>query len=226
MPSETYDLPLLNHYSVLIYPFLHDVNSGDRRAKIRLLEESWAPWWARLDEGIRQALDDSYFFLPYIREVVFPEAALLKGTPPGDEYAHWVKRIQAWNAEGLSYFCNELSPEAVLRITYKRESLLAIREVEILPSAAGGELGAAVPPLRLEWVDALLFPAGVGFIVMKVALDEDSPRLSHLTDLNYYLRTVHARTTASDIAPPGVRGTDTPSITLGPLLPLDLPGYG
>ena len=41
-----------------------------------------------------------------------------------------------------------------------------------------------------------------------------------------YLRTLHARTTASDIAPPGVRGTDTPSITLGPLLPLDLPGYG
>lgn len=191
MPSETYDLPLLNHYSVLIYPFLHNVKSDDRRAKLRLLEESWAPWWSRLGEGIRQALDDSYFFLPYIREVVFPELALIKDTPPGEGYAHWVKQIQAWNDKGLNYFGSELSPEAVLRITYKRELLAAIRDVEILPPALDGESGRARLPLEIEWADALLFPAGVGFIMLKVALNENPPRLSHLTDLNYYLRTVH-----------------------------------
>jgi hypothetical protein len=191
MPSETNDFTLLNHYTILIYPFLHDVTSDARQSRVRLLEESWDPWWARLDGNIHQALDDSYFFLPYIREVVFPEAVLLKDTQPGDEYTHWEKRIRQWNAKGLNYFCSELPPEAVLHVTYKRELLSTIRDIEILPPPVNGVSGEGTLLLRLEWIDALLFPTGVGFIMMKVILSEDSPPLSHLTDLNHYLRTVH-----------------------------------
>jgi hypothetical protein len=191
MPSETNDFTLLNHYTILIYPFLHDVTSDARQTRLRLLEESWDPWWARLDGNIHQVLDDSYFFLPYIREVVFPEAALLKDTQPGDRYAHWVKRIQQWNAKGLNYFCSELTPEAVLRLTYNQKLVSSIRNIEILPLPVNGVSGEEALPLRLEWVDALLFPTGVGFIMTKVVLSEDSPQLSRLIDLNYYLRTVH-----------------------------------
>ena len=45
--------------------------------------------------------------------------------------------------------------------------------------------------MRLDWVDAILFPSGVGFLMMKFILDEASPRLSHLIGLNSHLRTVH-----------------------------------
>lgn len=46
-------------------------------------------------------------------------------------------------------------------------------------------------PLRLEWVDALLFPSGVGFLMLELALNDPSPLLSQLVDVNYYLCTVH-----------------------------------
>jgi hypothetical protein len=52
-----------------------------------------------------------------------------------------------------------------------------------------------MPPVHIEWVDAVLFPSGIGFLLIKAGLQESAPRLSHLIDLNYYLRMVHPPTT-------------------------------
>lgn len=184
--------PLLNHFTVLIYPFFHDIAPGDRLRRIGRLEEAWSPWWARLGDDIHEVLDDTYFFLPYIRHVVFPETAILKDTPPGAKYANWVERVRCWNAEGLNLFCGELSEESVARITLKRELLSPLRDIAILaPSAGGGRREGIALRARLEWVDAALFPAGIGFLMMKLVLSEARPRLPDLIDLNRYLRTVH-----------------------------------
>lgn len=189
--SSQKEYPLLTHYTILIYPFLHSIKPADRQQRIQRMEESWSPWWARLEGNIHKALDDTYFFLPYIREVIFPETALLKHLSPGNQYSDWVERVRQWNTKGLSYYCSELQQEAVLRITYKGELLANIRDLEIIPPSLGGSDQETVPTARVEWIDAVMFPSGVGFLMMKVVLHEASPRLSHLVDLNYYLRTVH-----------------------------------
>jgi hypothetical protein len=44
----------------------------------------------------------------------------------------------------------------------------------------------------IDWIDALLFPSGIGFLMLKIVLDQDSPQLNQLVDLNYFLRLVHA----------------------------------
>jgi hypothetical protein len=189
--SSQREYPLLTHYTVLIYPFLHNVKPVNRRQRIQRLEESWSPWWARLDGNIHKALDDTYFFLPYIREVIFPETALLKHLPPGDQYFNWAEQVQQWNTKGLSYFCSELQQETVLRITYKGKLLADILDIGIIPPSLGGSGQETVPTARVEWIDAVMFPSGVGFLMMKAVLHEASQTLSHLVDLNYYLRTVH-----------------------------------
>jgi len=193
MAASQEDYPLLTHYTVLIYPFLHNITSVDRRRRIQRLEESWSPWWARLEGNIHKALDDTYFFLPYIREVIYPETALLKDSSPGNQYANWVAQVRQWNAKGLSYFCSQLQQqEAVLRITYRNNLLADIRDVEIVPPSFDSEPAQEkMPPARVEWIDAVMFPSGIGFLMLKVVLNEATPKLSHLVDLNYYLRIIH-----------------------------------
>lgn len=196
MASSQKDYPLLTHYTVLIYPLLHNITSVNRRQRIQRLEESWSPWWARLEGNIHKALDDTYFFLPYIREVIFPETALLKDSSPGNQYANWVERLRQWNAKGLSYFCSELQQESVLRITYRDELLADVRDIEIIPPSFGDRVEQeTMPPVRLEWIDAIMFPSGIGFLMLKAVFREASPKLPNLVDLNYYLRIVHPPST-------------------------------
>lgn len=192
-PSTPDAVPLLNHFTVLIYPFFHCVTPGDRRRRINLLGESWSPWWSRFESTVHEALDDTFFFLPYIREVLFPETALLKDVPPGDLYVNWVRRIRQWNTRGLNYLCGELPEDAILRLTYKRELLQSISDVVFITPSAKGKMDEGVlPPARLNWIDAILFPSGIGFLMIKLSLNEAAaPQLSHLIDLNNYLRTVH-----------------------------------
>lgn len=191
-PSSFPDFPLLNHYSILIYPFFHDITPDNRKRQIQQLEGIWSPWWARKEGSLNKTLDDTYFFLPYIREIIFPETALLKNTPPGDQYSNWVTKVRRWSDKNLNYYCCDLPNEAVLRLTYRRELLSTIESLEVLtPSPDGMLKEGELPPIRLEWVDAILFPSGIGFLMLKLVLNESPPQMSHLVDLNYYLRMVH-----------------------------------
>jgi hypothetical protein len=186
------DFTLLDHYTILIYPFLHSVMGDSRQRQVRSLDESWAPWWSRLNGDTYKALDDTYFFLPYIREVMFPETAVFKDEAPGDRYANWVKRIEQWNVKGLNYFCSEIPQDTILRITYKKELLSSIQNIEIHTIIETNErIDHFLIPTYIEWIDAMLFPSGIGFFVLKLVLKDDSPNLSSLINLNYYLRMIH-----------------------------------
>ncbi|HST51500.1 MAG TPA: hypothetical protein VLJ61_05760 [Pyrinomonadaceae bacterium] len=193
MDSDDYDL--LNHFTVLIYPFVHKINGDTRRRHVTVLSESWAPWWTRLNE--RQtvaALDDTYFFLPYIRETIFPETKALKDIPSGADYLNWRREIEKWSRGGLGHFCNELPPQAAIRMTLKHEILSPGTALKLIgePDAEGG--GRSELPVRLDWIDAIIFTSGIGFIVLKLEVDGRIVRLSDLTELNYGLSTVHAPT--------------------------------
>ena len=188
MPS---DFTLLNHYTVFIYPFLHNIRADNKGSRIRSLEESWVPWWSRLENDIASALDNTFFFLPYIRDVLFPETIAFKDEPPGLSYENWARQIRSWNERGLTYFSQQLPADAVLRLTYKQPLLQQIQNVEIVEDSTedgvNPGLGAGI-----EWIDAVLFPSGIGFLMLKVVLRQNNAVLDHLIDLNYNLRLVHA----------------------------------
>lgn len=191
--AATGDLELLNHFSLLIYPFRHDLTAGNWQTRAEALAPRWAPWWARLtDEERATALDDSSFFLPYIRGLLFPETARLQGEPMGLAYANWVRVLGSRVGKGLGAFCAELRPGSVLRLTCQPSLRAALAEFIVVQHRE--EDGQVVEheeiAARLEWLDALLFPTGVGFLLLKVRLRADSPRLSGLIDLNHCLRTV------------------------------------
>jgi hypothetical protein len=61
-------------FTMLIYPFRHALGGKQRSSRLRRLVERWRPWLSRLDrDNLKHALDDTYFFLPYIRKLLFPE---------------------------------------------------------------------------------------------------------------------------------------------------------
>lgn len=188
------DLDLTNHFTMLIYPFLHHVAGNERSKRLEALAAQWAPWWTRLaDEQIAKALDNTYFFLPYIRSVIFPETMRLSNEPVGPQYENWVKKINQWNGESLDAFYSVFASGGILRLTYKSESRAAFERFTVTQRVE--ENGKLIDHQEitacLDWVDAMLFPAGVGFLILKIRLAENPERLSKLIDLNYHLRLVH-----------------------------------
>jgi hypothetical protein len=185
------NIGLLKHYTVFVYPFLHNIGDKNRSIRVQSLEESWDPWWSRLEDKIGSALDNTYFFLPYIRAVLFPETLVFNDPSPGPRYENWVNEIAEWNRRGLSSFCQKLPPSAVMRITYKQERLEQIKRFEVFEQHPQHAASTGLPA-EIEWIDALLFPWGIGFLLLKTVLRQDSPKLNQLVDLNYFLRLVHA----------------------------------
>src|SRR5436190_1901891 len=49
----------------------------------------------------------------------------------------------------------------------------------------------AVAAVKLDWVDVVLYPTGVGFLFFKVSLAGEHPKLANLIEINSILRLVH-----------------------------------
>ncbi len=188
---------LRNHFSVAIYPFLHDLTGPRRNDRLESLGERWAPWWARLtDDGLADALQATAFFLPYVRGLLYPEVAALQDEPPGPQFRHWAQLVRHWASHGLARFCQHLPASAILRLTLRPASFEPLAGFSV-----NWETRTDGPPWReascgLDWIDALLFPSGVGFLLLKFRLREMPPRLARLIELNQALRLVHPPSTA------------------------------
>ena len=116
MSTTTADPDLLNHFTVAIYPFLHDLTASNRAARLDAVEGHWAPWWDRLTEPDRvAALEATTFFLPYVRSLLYPEVAVLAEEPPGPQFSTWTQQLADWNSGGLSAYVRHLPPSAILR---------------------------------------------------------------------------------------------------------------
>jgi hypothetical protein len=187
--AEAEDLELLDHFTVLVYPFHHGVAGAARDARLEALDARWEPWWARLkDPELAGALEDTSFFLPYVRGVLFPETALLPDDPPEEDCADWVARARRWGDCGLRTFGRLVPPDSVLRLTCREPARAALSRFTLVPHRASA--GRAEIPAHLDWVDAVLFPTGVGFLLLKVRLRAERPGLAALIDLNGGLRTL------------------------------------
>jgi hypothetical protein len=197
MKTEHQDFALRNHFTILVYPFLHGLTPANQQTILQSLAPAWTPWWSRLaDDKLAKAIDDTFFFLPYIRGVLFPETSLFTGHAPGQQYANWVAIIRKISKSRITHLCEDLPPGSNLRLTYDQSHLS--------PTCADFAIFAQYPPndgetsaglsARLEWIDCMLFSSGIGFLLLKVRLNGTTPKLSQLIDLNYYLRAVHPPT--------------------------------
>jgi hypothetical protein len=210
MLSDMVDPELLNHFSVLIYPFFHGLTPGNRTARLAALEERWGPWWERLtDAETAEVLDGSAFFLPYVQGLLFPETTQLQGEDPGTGCERWVACVRDLAAPGLAAYAAPLPPSSVLRLTCRCGLHAALADFRLARNRRSRRPPDADLPVRLDWVDVLLFPSGVGFLLFKVRLAGDRPRLSELMALNAGLRQVRPPTLAWDLPVlrfPGVAG--------------------
>ena len=187
------DPVLLNHFTVAVYPFVHELTASNRAARLHALDRRWAPWWARLaDREAADALDGAAFFLPYIRGLLYPETARLHDEPPGEQYVHWVRQIRRWGADGLRPWLRKMPADAVLRLTCRAAVHYPLSTFALVGrrSIPGKTAHFAEVPAKLDWIDAVLFPSGLGFLLLKVRLSEESPGLARLIALNSALRMV------------------------------------
>jgi len=176
---------IAQHWTILVYPFRHAVAGRTRDRRLARVRDRWHPWWRRLqDHAVECALDDTYFFLPYIRTLLFPETGLL---PEGDitTQAQATRRMADLPCDR---WARELPEDAVLRLTYDGELLQALHPLRL--TFEWGQTRFAAD-LTVEWVDLVLFPQNVGFLVLKVRMEEDAPTPERLNDCLYYLRWVH-----------------------------------
>src|SRR5262249_30284426 len=140
------------------------------------------------------ALEATSFFLPYVRSLLYPETALLRDEPPGERYARWLRRVRGLTERCLGGYHRELPPRPVLRLTCRGEALAAIADSTVAVPGEQRETRGSGVPACLEWVDALLCPAGLGFLMLKARVVSERPRLSELIRLNQALRLVHPPT--------------------------------
>jgi len=148
-----------------IYPFQYAPElclRGTRRPKRRLegLSERWLPWWCRLDEqGIREAITDGSFFLPYVRKLLYPEADLLSSEGLEEQVR---EVLQVCTRTNLDDLFSRLSAARVVRLTLQSSMLKPLSKMTFRTE---GE-HARSWPVSLSWVDLLLFPQRVGFLLL------------------------------------------------------------
>lgn len=184
-PTHT-DPEMLTHFTVAIYPFVHDLRSANRGARLEALDPHWAPWWTRLTGQERgAALEATAFFLPYVRSQLYPEVPILLDEAPGPHYSGWAARVAGWSSRGLAGFARRLPASSILRLTLRPVLVCQLAAFRVDPRV-GTEL-----PGCLDWVDALLFPSGIGFLLLKYRLGTERARLAQLIELNRALRLVH-----------------------------------
>jgi hypothetical protein len=190
MPNPT-PLALLNHFTIAIFAFLHDLPPHRPARRLEALAPWWAPWWSRLTRpGTAAALDASGFFLPYVQGQLYPETVGLHNQAPGPHYDRWVSRLWRWSSRELASFCDRLPDDCVLRWTCRQEMLDRIARFSVVSPHAAADRANLVQA-RLDWVDALLFPSGVGFLLFKVRLEDARPDLAQLITLNEALQLTH-----------------------------------
>ncbi|HEV3168385.1 MAG TPA: hypothetical protein VGZ22_30550 [Isosphaeraceae bacterium] len=227
------ELAIEHHFSILIYPFRHQVSdqertglggafepflsatsaaSAGRSQRLHALSHCWQTWWARLTVRERESAEnDSYFFLPYVRDLIFPE--LCAESSPGQDT---VARPPFSQSEQLAQLTSatlaSLPADAVLRLTYRPDQLESFRHLRLDFERKGFD-GAVIEqfsePFQLCWVDAVLFPQQVGFLILKVQLSAESPPVARQRDFLHYIRLVQPPTKSWTLA--SWRGTASAS---------------
>lgn len=174
------------HFTILVYPFRHSLSGSSGERAFHQLESRWAPWWSRhvTDDQLKTTIDDSYFLLTYVRRLFFPETQLLPEADVADQVTKARELSNHSLCELLDRFSQEHRDNMVLRLTLRETPLCEIRDLRF-------EAMDATASVKTHWVDALICPQGVGFLIWKVEISD--PDLTHLSlsNLLYWLRLLH-----------------------------------
>jgi len=183
MPNP--DLRLARQFTILAYPFRHALAGHERAKRFEELKGRWVPWWGRLSrDDLECALDDTYFFLPYVRDLLFPETTLLSGTAPGQQ----LDEAAGIARQPAKLLAGRIPDDAVLRLTYDPKRLDSLRNLQLELARTGEQFSA---PFDVHWIDVMLFPHRVGLLAAKIELKEDPLTVNRVNDLLYYIRLVH-----------------------------------
>jgi hypothetical protein len=212
------DPELLEHYSVLIYPFRHHVVGRQRNARLNELESRWAPWASRFSEhDLAVTLEATAFFLPYIRGLLYPDIVRLQDATPCEDHGRWARLLNAWSAAGMDGYVADLPSAGVVRLTLRAGLMQLLQEfTAVRPALPGRTHEQDELHARFSWIDAVLFPSGLGFLLLHVRLREEQPRLSALIHLNGSLRHIHPPTRAAPM--PVLRLGDGQEMTVRDLM--------
>lgn len=180
------------NYAVLIYPFFHRFGAA-RADRLRRADKRWQHWLLRLSgDDLVSALDDTYFFLPHVRELIFPEVSLLDVKLSGPPQAAALQKALEGmplaeltaddptpaRGDGGAVSQSELRrscfQRGMLRVTLRDDELNRFRSLVMkTPSGRDGHPGI---PLNVEWVDVALFPHDIGLLMLKVQVPMDDIR--------------------------------------------------
>jgi hypothetical protein len=190
-PTPANALGIDNQYAVLIYPFRHEVSGAERAERLNRLEASWLPWWSRFaPDAVKSAIDDTLFFLPYVRELLFPELAIYGPALESSVPMSISERLLGLTAGAMAV----LPADALLRLSFNANRLRDLNHVALEQQRKdrdGRLIESFSFPFELCWVDATLFPQNVGFLSLKVRLEERCPRVAQLRDFLHVIRLVH-----------------------------------
>jgi hypothetical protein len=179
---------LAQHFVLLVYPFRYApdmVHRSGRVRRLRDLRDRWVHWWTRLDdEALVCALDDTYFFLPYVRSLLFPETDNL---PSGDARQQ-VPSARHWSGMPCDDLARQVPTDAVLRLTLRPDHLKPWRHLRLRFERGEDRFEAAT---TVDWVDVLLFPQCIGFLVLRIHMQEEAPSVSRLNEFLGHVRLVH-----------------------------------
>ena len=216
MNSKLHEQCIADHFTTLVFPFRHSINGSNKKI-LRYLEELqslWMPWWQRMDlssgsgyganKSLHDTLDDTWFFLPYVRRLLYPETALLGQASSVEQQA-----AVAWkevcslgknrlvelqtklakhpgNGLGRSFFRITLDPNSeycppVSTLT------VTMPDVPFIPQ----DSPIKQFDIKTQWIDIVLCPGDIGLFMWKFEIDFDNLTLEQCRDIHYCLRRVH-----------------------------------
>jgi len=181
-------MKLTDRFAYLVYPFVNDLpkeratrSSGRRR--LSELDSLWQPWQERLNTEAHHAVqNDSFYFLPFIRQLLFPGMASETGEVAGTGGRPAATR-------DLVSFATAIAEDAVLHLTLADRPKRMLRDLRLETRFGDGNSWAVM----IDWIDLLLFPQTVGFLV--IALRFPERQTSSVDDFSEFLqaaRLVHA----------------------------------
>jgi hypothetical protein len=174
---------LAKHFTILVYPFYHNFPRHGKPDLLNALDKGWQFWMNRLNAKDQlSALDNTFFFLPYVRALLFPETSQITSEPVPDIEGN----IGEWLDFSLPQIVRRVPEHAVIHLTYKPELMEILNKCELV---AEGKLFSA--PLELCWIDLMIFPQRIGFLIIKVLLREEKPDINRFNDLLGFIRRIH-----------------------------------
>jgi hypothetical protein len=198
-------MQLREQYVIATYPFVHNLDAPTRLSRLRALDGRWAPWWTRLDQqAIDYAIDDSYFFLPYVRSLLFPELA----TFPEAEIVQQREAVLRDVRAGTSALAEQLDEDGVLRLTLADAAIAPLRQLTI--SGKNDQNANQTVQVDVCWIDLFVLPRA-GFLTLKLQLAANQPP-DHgaLFALLNGVRRIYGANLASPPTPWQIGATQTP----------------